>query len=80
MGHLPDFERGQMIDTCLAGASVTKTATLLGVSRVTISKVISTYANYGKNISKEEEWAKINIDRKRSSYIEKDCFEKSQNY
>jgi hypothetical protein len=32
------------------------------------------------NISKEEQWAKINIDRKRPSYIENDCFEKSQNY
>jgi hypothetical protein len=25
-------------------------------------------------------WAKIDIDRKKSSYIEKDCFEKSMNY
>jgi hypothetical protein len=30
--------------------------------------------------AKEEQWTIINIDRKRSSYIEKDCFEKSQNY
>jgi hypothetical protein len=26
----------------------------------------------------QEQWAKINIDRKRSSYIEKNCFQKSQ--
>jgi hypothetical protein len=32
------------------------------------------------NISEEERLAKINIDRNRSSYIEKDCSEKSQNY
>jgi hypothetical protein len=31
------------------------------------------------NISEEERRAKINIDRKRSSFIEKDCFEKSHN-
>jgi hypothetical protein len=31
-------------------------------------------------MSEEEQWAKINIDRKRSSYIEKDCFDKSQNH
>jgi hypothetical protein len=31
-------------------------------------------------ISEEEQWAKINIDRMRSSYIEKNCFEKSQNH
>jgi transposase len=51
MGHLSDFERGQIISVHLAGASVTKTATLLGVSRVTVSKVKSTYTNHGKTTS-----------------------------
>jgi hypothetical protein len=32
------------------------------------------------NISEEEQWAKKDIDRKRLSYVEKECFEKSQNY
>jgi predicted transcriptional regulator len=32
----------------LAGASVIKTATLLGVSRAAVSKVMSTYTNHGK--------------------------------
>jgi hypothetical protein len=32
------------------------------------------------NINEEEQWTKFNIDRKRSSYIEKDCFEKSRMY
>jgi hypothetical protein len=31
-------------------------------------------------ISEEEQLAKIDTDRKRSSYIEKDCFEKLLNY
>jgi predicted transcriptional regulator len=48
MGDLSDFERGQIVGVLLAGPSVTKTATLLGVSRVTVSKVISTYMNHGK--------------------------------
>jgi DUF4097 and DUF4098 domain-containing protein YvlB len=39
---------------------------------------MSAYTNHGKNISEEEQWAKINIDRKRSSCIEKNCFEKSR--
>jgi transposase len=30
---------------------LTKTATLLGVSRVTVSKVMSAYTNHGKTIS-----------------------------
>jgi hypothetical protein len=41
MGDLSDFERGQIIGACLAGASVTKTATLLGLLRATVSKVMS---------------------------------------
>jgi hypothetical protein len=42
---------------------------------------MSAYMNHGKtNNSEEEELAKIKTDKKRSSYIEKDCFEKSQNY
>jgi hypothetical protein len=41
---------------------------------------VGIYESWEGSISEEEEWAKINIDRKRSSYIEKDCFAKSDNY
>jgi hypothetical protein len=42
---------------------------------------MSTYTTHGKTTSaKRNSEGKINTDRKRSSYIEKDCFEKSQNY
>jgi hypothetical protein len=37
MGDMSDFERGQIVGARLAGASVTKIATLLGVSRATVS-------------------------------------------
>jgi hypothetical protein len=47
-GRLSDFERGQNFGARFAGASVTKTATLLGVSRATVSKVFSSYTNHGK--------------------------------
>jgi hypothetical protein len=40
---------------------------------------VGIHDSWDDNISEEEQWAKINIDRKRSSYIEKDCFEKLQN-
>jgi predicted transcriptional regulator len=81
MGDLSGFQGGQIIGAHLAGATVIKTATLLGVSRMTVSKVMSAYTTRGKtNINEEELWAKINTDRKRSSYIEKDYFAKSHNY
>jgi transposase len=45
------FERGQAVGARLAGASVIKTAILLGVSRATVSKVMSAYTNHGKTTS-----------------------------
>jgi hypothetical protein len=63
MGVLSDFEREQIVGARLAGASVTKTGKLLGVSTVTVSKVMSAYTNHGKTTSVSEN----NSDRKRSS-------------
>jgi hypothetical protein len=48
MEDLSDFERGQIIGEHLAGASVTKTATLLDISSMTVLKDMSAYTNYGK--------------------------------
>jgi hypothetical protein len=45
-----NFIIGQIVGGYLAGAAVTKTATLLGVS-TTVSKVMSAYTNYGKTTS-----------------------------
>jgi IS30 family transposase len=42
MRGLSDFERGQIVGAHFAGASVTNIATLLSVSRVTVSMVMST--------------------------------------
>jgi transposase len=62
MGDLSDFERRQIFGAHLAGASVTKTATLLGVSRVTVSKVMSAYTNHGKTTSmKRNSWRKSTL-------------------
>jgi len=42
MRDLSDFQSGQIVGARLAGASVTETATLLGVSRAALSKVMTT--------------------------------------
>jgi len=41
MRDLSDFQRGQTVGPHLAGQSVTKTATLSGVSRAVVSKVMT---------------------------------------
>jgi hypothetical protein len=51
MGDLSGFERGQIAGARLVRASVTKSATSLGESKATFSKVMSAYTNHEKNIS-----------------------------
>jgi len=51
MGDLPDFQRGQIVGACLAGASVTTMTTLLGLSRAAVSKVMTTYTRHGRSSS-----------------------------
>jgi hypothetical protein len=53
MTDLSNFEREQIIGAHLAGASVKKTITLLGVLRATVSKVMSAYTNCKKTTSAE---------------------------
>jgi hypothetical protein len=51
MGDLSYFERGQIVGAHLAGASVTKTVTLIGAPRATVSNVMSVYTYHGKTTS-----------------------------
>jgi len=67
MGDLSDFQRGQIVGACVAGASVTKTATLLGVSRAAVYKVMTTYTHHGRTSS-----AKRNSGQK-PKLNERDC-------
>ena len=57
---MSDFLSGQIVGAHLAEASVTKMATLLGVSKVAISKVMTACTNYGRMSS-----AKRNSGQKR---------------
>jgi predicted transcriptional regulator len=52
MGDQSEFERRQVVGTRSAGASVTKTATLLGASRATVSEVMQAYTNQVKTSAK----------------------------
>jgi len=51
MGDLSNFQRGQIVGVLLAVVSVTTTATLLGVSRASVSEVMMAYTNHGKTQS-----------------------------
>jgi transposase len=61
MGDLFDFERGQIVAARLAGAYVTETATLLGASRATVSRVMSEYTNRGKTSAKRNSGRKSTL-------------------
>jgi hypothetical protein len=66
MRDTSDFEGGQIVGARLVGACVTKTATLSGVWRATVSEVMSAYTNHEKTTS-----AKRNSGRK-STLTERD--------
>jgi len=59
MSDLTEFQRGLIVGARLAGASVSKTTTLCGVTQGTISNVMTAYTVYGKTES-----AKHSSDRK----------------
>jgi hypothetical protein len=46
MGNFSDFQRRVIFGARLAGASVTKTATLLGLSRVAVSSVMMAWEDF----------------------------------
>jgi len=54
MSDLTDFQRGQTVGAQLVGATVTETSQRLGVSRGTVSKVMTAYTQRGKTGSAKQ--------------------------
>jgi hypothetical protein len=80
MKDLSGVETGQIVDARLAEASVTRTATSLGLPRASVSKVPAAYRyrNRGKASAQRNSGAgggNSKLERERFSCIEKDCFE-----
>jgi hypothetical protein len=48
MGNLSDFQRGEIVGARLAGETVIKLATVLGVSKAAVPKVTTSYTDHGK--------------------------------
>ena len=59
MGDLSDFQRGQIVSVCFAGASVTKTATLLCIQSSSFQSYGDIHTHHGRTSS-----AKRNSDQK----------------
>ena len=51
MGDVSNFQRRQIVGARLAGAYVTKTVILLGVSRAAVSNSMTAYTNHGNTSS-----------------------------
>jgi hypothetical protein len=63
----------------LAGASLNKTAILVGVSRTTESKFMSAYTNHGKTSAKSNSGRKATLTERDGRKLQK-IFKTSQNY
>jgi transposase len=64
-------------DTHLAGASVRKTAILLGVPRATVSKVVLAYVNHGKTTSAKRNSGRKSALTERDNHILRRIFSKN---
>jgi transposase len=81
MGDLSDFERQQIVGARLVEASVTQSATLLGVSRATVSEVMSAYTDHGKTKSgKRNSGRNSTLTERDRRTLRRIYFEKSQTY
>jgi hypothetical protein len=79
MGDLSDFERGHRW-CAFSWIVCDKNCHIVRCFESDSFKgYVGIQESWEDNISEEEQWAKINIDR-RSSYTEKDCLEKSHEY
>jgi predicted transcriptional regulator len=76
-----EFQREQIVGARLAGASVIKTAILLGVSRAAVSKVMMTYTNHGNTSSaKRKRGRKPKLSKKDRRTLKRNVSKKITHY
>jgi hypothetical protein len=75
-GIFVQFEGGQIVGAHSAGACDKNCHIIRCTESASFLGYVGIHESWEDNTSKEEQWVKINTDRKRSSYIEEDCFEK----
>lgn len=73
MSFLTDFQRDQIVVAQLAGASVTETFNLLGLSKDIVSKVITTCTQHAKTSSEYQNCAQKEKLSERETGIEAYC-------
>ena len=79
IGDLSDIQKGQIVVVRLAGGSVTQTATVLGVSRAAVSKVMVAYTNHRNTSSAERNSGQKPKLSARDHHTLKEVVSKSQN-
>jgi len=77
MGDLSDFQKGWIVGARLAGASVNKMSTLLGVSNAAVSKAMTTYTNHRKTSSAKRNSGQTPKLNERGRHTLEDCVQKS---
>ena len=80
MHDLTELEKGQIVGARIVGASVTKTADVLGFSRAIISRTMTEFKKHGKTSSNRNNYGLTCKLIKRPTNIKTHCGKKTSDY